>query len=52
VQRKPSVRDLRTAIRQRMHEIAQTRIRYGYRRVHVLLRREGLGGGTQPDLSP
>jgi putative transposase len=24
-----------------MHEIAQTRIRYGYRRVHVMLRRDG-----------
>lgn len=26
---------------QRIHEIAQTRVRYGYRRIHVLLRREG-----------
>jgi putative transposase len=25
----------------RIKEIAQTRVRYGYRRVHVLLRREG-----------
>jgi putative transposase len=24
-----------------MHEIAQSRIRYGYRRIHVMLRREG-----------
>lgn len=24
-----------------MREIAETRVRYGYRRVHVLLRREG-----------
>jgi putative transposase len=24
-----------------MHEIARTRVRYGYRRVHVLLKREG-----------
>jgi putative transposase len=30
-----------TAIRQRMHEIAGTRIRYGYRRVHIMLKREG-----------
>jgi putative transposase len=44
-QRKPSVRDPRTAMRLRMHEIAQTRVRYGYRRVHVLLRREGWGVG-------
>ena len=40
-QRKPSVRDPRTAMRLRMHEIAQTRIRYGYRRVHIMLKREG-----------
>lgn len=36
-----SVKDPRTALRRRMREIAQTRIRYGYRRIHVLLRREG-----------
>lgn len=40
-QRKPSTRDLRTELRQRMHEIVATRIRYGYRRVHILLKREG-----------
>ena len=28
-------------VRQRMHEIARVRIRYGYRRVHIPLRREG-----------
>ena len=28
-------------LKQRIKEIAQTRVRYGYRRVHVLLRREG-----------
>jgi putative transposase len=44
-QRKPSVRDPRTAMRLRMHEIAQTRIRYGYRRVHIMLKREGWNGG-------
>lgn len=26
---------------QRIKEISQTRVRYGYRRVHILLRREG-----------
>ena len=35
------VRDPRTAVRQRMHEIVRTRIRYGYRREHIMLRREG-----------
>lgn len=40
-QRKPSTRDPRTEVRQRMHEIVATRIRYGYRRVHVMLKREG-----------
>ena len=36
-----SVKDPQTALRQRMREIAHTRLRYGYRRIHVLLRREG-----------
>ena len=40
-QRKPSVRDPRLDIRQRMHAIVQTRIRNGNRRVHIMLRREG-----------
>ena len=31
----------KTALRARMRELAQVRIRYGYRRLHVLLRREG-----------
>lgn len=44
-QRKPSTRDPRTAVRQRMHEIVATRIRYGYRRVHVTLKREGWSVG-------
>ena len=36
-----SVRDPKLALRKRMREIAQVRVRYGYRRIHVLLRREG-----------
>ena len=40
-QRKPSRRDPRLELRQRMHDIAQTRIRYGYRRIQIMLRREG-----------
>ncbi len=36
-----SRKDPKTALRQRMRELAQVRIRYGYRRLHVLLRREG-----------
>jgi len=31
--RKPSIRDPRLALRQRMREIVPTRTRYGYRRV-------------------
>lgn len=31
------------AVERRIKEIAETRVRYGYRRVHVLLRREGWG---------
>jgi putative transposase len=30
-----------TALRQRIREIAQARVSYGYQRIHVLLRREG-----------
>ena len=44
-QRKPSIRDPRTAVRQRMHEIVRTRVRYGYRRVHIMLKREDWSAG-------
>ena len=40
-QRKPLIRDPHLELRQRMHEIVRTRVRYGYRRVHILLKREG-----------
>lgn len=33
----------RAGLEQRIKEICETRIRYGYRRVHVLLRWEGWG---------
>jgi helix-turn-helix protein/chromate transporter len=36
-----SIRDPLTALRLRMRELAQTRIRYGYRKIWVLLIREG-----------
>lgn len=36
-----SVKDPKLALRGRMHELAQIRVRYGYRRIHILLRREG-----------
>lgn len=35
-------------LKARIREIAQTRVRYGYRRVHVLLRREGWVVMTSP----
>lgn len=38
-------RDPRTALRQRMTELARTRIRYGYRKIRVLLNREGWAVG-------
>ena len=44
-QRKPGTRDPRLEIRQRMREIAATRIRYGHRRVHIMLRRDGWAVG-------
>lgn len=40
-QRKVLRLDPRSALRQRMHEIVLTRLRFGYRRVHILLKREG-----------
>jgi putative transposase len=40
-QRKPRTRNPRTEIRERMHEVALTRIRYGYRRIHIMLKRDG-----------
>lgn len=36
-----SVRNPRLELRGRMRELARTRVRYGYRRLHVLLKREG-----------
>ncbi|SDZ82564.1 putative transposase [Nitrosospira multiformis] len=36
-----SIKDPKQALRGRMREIAKTRVRYGYRRIHVLLKREG-----------
>ena len=38
-----STRDPQMALRMRMKELAETRVRYGYRRLHILLRREGWG---------
>ncbi len=40
VQTYVSRKDPRTELRARMRDIAQTRVRYGYRRIRVLLRRE------------
>jgi len=40
-----SRKDPRLALRARMREIAQVRVRYGYRRIQVLLRREGWSVG-------
>jgi putative transposase len=36
-----SVKNPRLDLRRRMRELARTRVRYGYRRLHVLLKREG-----------
>ena len=46
-QRKLLTRDPRTVLRQRMREISQTHIRYGYRRIHIMLKREGWDVGKQ-----
>ena len=42
-----SCRDPLTALRQRLREVAQGRVRFGYRRLLVLLRREGWGVGKK-----
>ena len=36
-----SRKDKQVALRMRIREIAAVRVRYGYPRIHVLLRREG-----------
>jgi putative transposase len=41
-----SIKDQRADLRARMREIAHTRVRYGYRRGHVLLKREGWSFGN------
>jgi hypothetical protein len=38
-------------LRERICEIAALKRRYGYRRIHIKLRRERLGGEPQADLS-
>ena len=40
--RYPSVRPSQAALRRKIRELAQSRIRYGYKRVHILLRRQGI----------
>jgi len=41
-----SCKDPHTALRQRMRELAVTRMRYGYRKIGVLLKREGFRHST------
>ncbi len=36
-----SIRQERADLRMRLRDLAATRVRYGYRRLHTLLRREG-----------
>lgn len=45
VQNYQSVLDPRLALRQRMKEIASTRVRFGYRRIRIMLNREGWQAG-------
>jgi putative transposase len=42
-----SCKDPRLGLRARLRELAQVRVRYGYRRLHVLLRREGWQVGKE-----
>lgn len=41
VYRYQTIRDGQVPLRMRINEIATVRVRYGYKRIHVLLRREG-----------
>lgn len=41
VLRYKSIRDDQAPLRKRIKEIAEVQVRYGYRRIHILLRREG-----------
>lgn len=41
VQYKPKRNELNEVLRQRIKDLAQARVRYGYRRIYILLRREG-----------
>ena len=36
-----ATRDEQVSLRMKINEIARVRVRYGYKRIHVLLRREG-----------
>jgi putative transposase len=42
-----SRKDRLTALRRRMRELAQTRVRFGHRRLRVLIRREGWEVGKE-----
>jgi putative transposase len=42
-----SIREPMTALRLRIREIAQARVRYGYRKIRVLLKREGWNVGKK-----
>lgn len=37
-----SIRPAQEALRKRIRELAESRIRYGYKRIHILLQREGI----------
>lgn len=41
LQYKPKRSPLNEALRVRIKELASSRVRYGYRRIHVLLQRDG-----------
>lgn len=42
VQRYESIRPSQAALRLRIRELARSRVRYGYKRIHILLKREGV----------
>ena len=47
-----STRPSQEALRQRIRDLARSRIRYGYKRIHVLLKRQGIPRQQEARVSP
>ena len=47
-----STRPSQEALRQKIRDLARSRVRYGYKRIHVLLKRQGIHREQEARLSP